>query len=301
MTNPSDPLHTELVLPAGSRVSSTNKLPVNSGFYGTDGNTYNYKVVDGKPRICVDPYVYEIAEGNFTDKKSWSKTGYNPDIGTTEEDMWGVGGKYVFPTAEMKMEVVSSDNTADIPAGTGALTVYINYLNGDYIEKTTTVILNGTTPVETSVSDIFRIQNFRVASTGTDGMPKGNIDIRNTSDTPIYGRISAGVNRARSCIWTVPAGKTLYVNNLFFSSGGTIKPVFFSTKTTYDDIAETNLTAGLFFMPYTDIQCNDNAIDITLGIPTKLPEKTDIKVSVVGNQAGALGLCFLKGWIQTNS
>lgn len=83
-------------------------------FEDVDGVVRGFKVADGKPRISTSPYLYDISEGNITGHVPWSKIGFNPAIGTTEEDVWSAGGSYVFPSAAGKMEVVSSNNTQDI-------------------------------------------------------------------------------------------------------------------------------------------------------------------------------------------
>lgn len=67
-----------------------------------------------KLAVVAEDYTVSIAEGDLPGKEIIYKIGYNPAITVTEEDLWSNGGKYVFPTAEMGMEVVSSDNTQDI-------------------------------------------------------------------------------------------------------------------------------------------------------------------------------------------
>lgn len=63
-------------------------------------------------------YLEAIAEGNYTNISSWSKIGYNPNITTTMEDIWSYSGEYVYPSAEMTVEVASSSSTADADIGT---------------------------------------------------------------------------------------------------------------------------------------------------------------------------------------
>lgn len=59
-------------------------------------------------------YYNQIAQGRYSNVTGWTKIGYNPNIGTTEEDVWSAGGLYAFAAAAGKMELVSSDNTQDI-------------------------------------------------------------------------------------------------------------------------------------------------------------------------------------------
>jgi len=75
------------------------------------GVPYGIKQIDNKPRVSSMPYTYDIAEGNVSGHSGLFKIGYNPDVTTTEEDLWSAGGTYVWPTAEQQMEVVSGSAT----------------------------------------------------------------------------------------------------------------------------------------------------------------------------------------------
>lgn len=74
------------------------------------GAAYGVKHISNKPRVSAMPYLYDIAEGNVSGHVPWSKVGYNPAVGVTEEDIWSAGGVYVFPPAAMQMEVVGGAN-----------------------------------------------------------------------------------------------------------------------------------------------------------------------------------------------
>jgi len=65
--------------------------------------------VKGKPRISSMPYTHDIAEGNISGHKPLRVIGSNIDVDAAIEDLWSIGGSYVFPTAAMGMEVVSSE------------------------------------------------------------------------------------------------------------------------------------------------------------------------------------------------
>lgn len=286
-----------LILP----ISCDETSPVYVGsFLGDDGTYHELSFIDGMYQVSSQDYLYSIAEGDIAGHEPWAKTGYNPNIGVTEEDMWGISTSYVFPTAEIQMEVVSSDNTQDLPGGTGALTVYIGYLDASYAEHSTTVILNGTTPVNTAVNNIFRVNNFRVSSTGTGGKAVGNLSLRSVGGAVTYSFIQAGYTRARNICYTVPDGKTLFVTTIAFSCTDAAKGVRFTTRATYDNVCGCSLTPGIFFMAYNEVELQNTAYVRQLDMPTKLPEHTDIKVSVISAQAGAIGTCSLSGWLEVN-
>jgi len=226
------------------------------------------------------------------------KTGFNADVDAAEEDLWAVGGTYVFPTAEMGMEVVSSsaDDTAE---GTGARTVKIWYLDDEFNEKSEIVTLNGVTPVATTATDIYRVNAFRVLTAGSGGAPAGNIDIRNLADTPIYSRIPIGLNRARNSIYTVPKSKTLYINALTFSSGNSTGGTYcrFTLRAKYDDIGSA---ASSLFYPYYEIGIEDCPYEACLETPIRLPAGVDIKISVIGDANNSNAICTgaYRGWLE---
>lgn len=265
-------------------------------FIDTTGTILGFKNIDGKPRVSITPYLYDIAEGNVAGYTQWTKNGYNSALSSTEEDLWAVGGTYVFPTVEQQMEVVSS-SADDTSAGTGARTVQIYYLDSNFNEYNEIVTLNGVTAVPTVATNIYRINNFRVKTVGTGGQNAGDIDIRALADTPIYGRISATLNRAINCIYTVPKSKTLYIFNILFSAGSNIanRPVRFLTKAKYDNISMSRLD---FFMPYTNVIVTDGSVDIPIESPTKFIEGVDIKVSAVCPDGASYGAVAIRGWLE---
>lgn len=261
------------------------------------GVSYGIKHIQNKPRVSSMPYLYDIAEGNVPDHEIWTKNGYNGSVSSTEQSLWAVGGDYVFPATEQQMEVVSS-SANDTSAGTGARTVEIFYLDGTFAEKSEVITLNGTTPVATTATNIYRIDIFRVKTTGTGLKNAGNIDIRNLADTPIYSRIATGINRAISGVFTVPLNKKLYIYNVLISAGSNVanRPVRFITKANYDNISKTIVP---FFFPYTNTIITDGTVDAPIEGPTMFPAGTDLKQNVISPDGAAYASITLRGWLET--
>jgi hypothetical protein len=259
------------------------------------------KYADKKPGLLDIPYLYGIAEGQISDHTPWSKSGYVVTGSTTQITVWGGATEYVWPTGAMHMELVSSDNTNDKAGGAGALTVRIQYLTTGFVEKTEIVTLVGTTEVETVNDDIYRVNSFRVNSTGANGKAAGTISLRHLTNTPIYDQIALGQTAGRSAFFTVPVGKSLYVTSIAFSAGASSagKFVRFTTHATYDNKTGTVLTNGVFFMPYSEVGLVDSGYSKLLEMPTKLPAGTDLKVSVQG-ESGTTCTTILRGWIEVN-
>jgi len=104
------------------------------------GVPYGVKHVSNKPRVSSMPYLYDIAEGNVTGHTPWTKIGYNGAlVADTEADLWSAAGVYVYPTAEMGLEV-DSDSTSDdgTPAIKGDATG--NTVQSDAGGTTTTLV-----------------------------------------------------------------------------------------------------------------------------------------------------------------
>lgn len=143
--------------------------------------------------------------------------GNNPSIspGTVPEDIWPLGGVYPFLSAASALEILSSD-IDDTSAGTGARTVLINGLDGNYDEVSQTVTMNGTTPVSIP-TPLLRVNTAIVMSAGTTEVNEGNITIRDTATTTARAYIQSGAGITRSSIYTVPNGYTLVVNSMVFT------------------------------------------------------------------------------------
>lgn len=246
--------------------------------------SYAVKQVDGKLRVSSMPYLFDIAEGNVSNHSPFNKYAINDDIDSAaEEDIWSVGGSYVFPAAAQQMEVVSSsveddDDKGGGTPGTGVRSIRIYYLDASFAEKTVDVTMDGTTTVATSVSDIFRINRVRPLTVGTGLKAAGNIDIRNLADTPIYSRIATTFTKGRQLIYTVPVGKTLYIYKISGSIGGTTAPKYgrFTLRSTWDDIS---LTRNAWMTAYAEVGMSSGFWSMPLECPLKFPAGSDIIMS----------------------
>ena len=262
------------------------------------------KYIDGTPRVSSTPYFVHIAEGHVPDHTSFRIQGTNDDVDNVKEDVWAVGGLYVFPTAGMQMEIRSSslqDSGAggDNAAGTGVRSVKITYLDDTWTEQTETKVLDGTTAVTTVATDILRVQKMCTATTGTGKKAAGDIDIRHLSDTPIYGRIPIGENDLHQAIYTVPIGMTLFVVSWQPGAGNQTgnRYVRFELDGTAD--CDDVYVSGIFYnKDIIDIQ--DMAIYIPVPMVQKFPAKTDIKVTAISDNASANALTSVsfEGWLE---
>ncbi|MHA1401533.1 MAG: hypothetical protein ACTSQE_14380 [Candidatus Heimdallarchaeaceae archaeon] len=163
----------------------------------------------------------EVTKGKIPGHINFEKFGKNNDIdtGTTPQDIWNGGGDYTgFPTGSAEtMEIFSSD-VNDNGAGTGARTATIYNLTDDTGAEmpNITVTLNGTTAVSLGAGLYYRGgSRIKVITAGTSGINAGTITLRHTTTTTnIFAVMPIGLNQTVISAFTVPLGKTLYINRV---------------------------------------------------------------------------------------
>ena len=146
--------------------------------------------------------------------------GRNPDIdsGSGFEDIWNGGGEYtgLNATAAETISVVS-DSADDNAAGIGARTMRLDGLDADYNEISEEITLTGLTPVLT-VQSFIRCSFAITLTAGSNGEPVGTITAnQSTSTGNVFFVMPIGSNRTMVASYTVPAGKTAYIDGTFAS------------------------------------------------------------------------------------
>lgn len=211
-------------------------------------------------------YLFESGAGRIAGNRRVTALGNVPAVGAAPSDIWTGGGIYPWMTGATSLEIVSS-SAADAPAGTGARTVLVNGLDVDYNEISTSVTLNGLTPVALT-PQFFRIQSMLIMSAGTGKVNAGTITLRNTGAGTTRAIIPAGYGVTRQSQFTVPAGHTLHMVPLFISLN---RP---GANRDYTIATYVQSSAGFYRMPLEfSAQGNPYRHD---GIPaTQFPEKTD--------------------------
>lgn len=196
----------------------------------------------------------EIAAGQSQNLSSINVFGFNRAIGTEFETIWEYGGAYPFPTSSSTLSVVS-DSASD------TMGVLISGLDEDYAEIYDVVTLNGLTPVSTT-NAFFRVNSAVILA----GSNVGNISISHGSDVVQY--IGAGLGLTQSCVYTVPAGKDLYLFRISMTSG-TVNP---NKYITYRNVV-TNSAGRTLRVAEGTFQNNQQNFDRQ--IPFRIAEKTD--------------------------
>lgn len=216
-------------------------------------------------------FYFEVSRGSYKGFVAEHKFGHNEVVGTSWETLWNEGGLYAYPGSATTM-TISSDDVNDTSAGTGARTVEIFGLDSDYTEISETVTLNGTSGV-TTVNSYLRNFRMQVVTAGSGVQNAGIIYMGTgtiTAGKPanVYALIDAELNQTLMSIWTVPAGVTAYIPEVYFSVG-----------------QGKELTGGLFARPENEVfqvkyvqHVFEMPEDKQFSIPLVFEEKTDIEL-----------------------
>jgi hypothetical protein len=157
------------------------------------------------PRVTILPPAEDVFFG--FGEESVSGAGVNADV-------WG-GPTNVQPEPDTVGYSLffTSDNVADdgSPVGTGARTVGAHYLDTAGVQKTVVVTMDGTTEVDSGVTDCMFVNQSHVVTVGANTVAVGNVDCLAGSAGAVVSRISADGNQSMSTMKQVPAGKTLFV------------------------------------------------------------------------------------------
>jgi hypothetical protein len=185
----------------------------------------------------------------------------------------------------------------DKSAFSGTHAIIYEYLDGNYATHKEIVIMKGTSATNTLNTDVFRIQSFRVIATGNLNRASGNLSIRLAGGASTYSYITAGFTRARNTVYTVPAGKTLYVVQFCASYGYTANNAVHYARLYIRANVElaTGFNTQSIFYPYAEVITANTSQLVNLQVPIRFPAKTDIKASGIASVAG-IATIALRGW-----
>lgn len=238
-------------------------------------------------------------DGTYPNRQMVKIFGRAPDVDDVYVDAWeGPTTTYVFPAAAQQMQVVST-SASDTSAGTGVQKVTIQYLDANYAAQTEVVTLNGTTPVNTVATNIIRVNKMYASQTGTNGYPVGDISLKNTGATVTYSQMKANRNTAQQCIFTVPAGKTMYLSQ-WFAAAGSATGTHFTQVVLRSKAWDGYSVTGGGFLTVDPISLQSNSVVQPFIIPIKIPERTDIKVSATSDSSSAnvIVTASIIGWYE---
>ena len=225
-----------------------------------------------------EPFGLQVARNQIQGHSNILVFGYNPDIDSSEETVWPNGGLIPHPSAESVLKISSTDAT-DTAAGTGARTVFISGVDGNYNTVRDTVELNGQTAVNTTNSYLY-VNQLYVVTTGSGGVNAGDINAGTgtvTSGVPavLYDLIAAGFNQRTTGHYCVPAGYTGYMVQGLISAGqasGSTGVTAYLKQHGPDGILRVGAVSTL----------NNGAIQYPFDPPYIIPEKNCVGASAIG-------------------
>jgi len=230
-----------------------------------------------------EPFELQVARGQIDAHKALFKFGVNGDVGTSVETVWAQGGTYAYPAAATVMKI-SSSSADDASAGTGARSIAIFGLDANYNEISESVLLDGQTAVNTGNSYL-RISRMYVTTAGSGATAAGTIYAGTgsvTSGVPatVYGMIALTANQTQMAFWTVPAGYTLYLMGVFFTSANST-----ANASTNFQLIQRPL-GGVFRIQSSARTAGNGDFILDLHTPLAFTEKTDIEIRAIAS-AGA--------------
>jgi hypothetical protein len=226
----------------------------------------------------LEPFELQVSRGQITGHSVIQVVGFNPDVDTAWEPIWA-DGTLTFPTVAVVMSV-SSNNTADTSNGSGARTVLVSGLDANYNQISETVVLSGTTPVNTT-SSYLAINTFAVTSVGANSTASGDIYIGSgtvTAGVPAvkYDFIPQGWDFRQTAVYTVPAGYTAYIpySRLTFAQVSGTTPVWGRL---------TNTGPNGVKMATVSAVANNGIVEFQPTYPIRIAEKTRIVAETYGD------------------
>ena len=244
----------------------------------------------GWPKRIYDHTDLAISRGHAQGYRTLYKFGYNPDVDGTEETVWGQGGNYPWFAGELTV-FVSSSSANDSGTGTGARTILIQGLDENYAEVEETITLNGQAQITSQLSYL-RIYRAFVTLAGSGGSAAGTIYIGSSGatggvpNTSIYASLSLG-NQTQIAAYTVPAGHTLYVDEINFTAA-----VSQANKLVTCKFVSREFGSNVFRTRFIQVLQSNQLIQ-TFKYPQAFAEKTDLECRASTDTTNtALGASF---------
>jgi len=244
----------------------------------------------GWPKRIYDHTDLAISRGHTLGYRTLYKFGYNPDVNGDEETVWTQGGNYPWLDSAVTM-FVSSTSVNDTSGGSGANTILIQGLDEDYNEIEETITLNGQTQVATQLSYL-RVYRSFVTLAGSNEGTSGVIYIGSSGatggvpNTTVYASVSIG-NQTQIAAYTVPAGYTLYVDEINFTAA-----VSQAQKLVHCKFNSRDYESNVFRTRFVQV-IQSNQLIQSFKYPQRFAEKTDLECRVSTDTSNtAIGASF---------
>lgn len=220
-------------------------------------------------------HLLDVSMGNVVGHSAVHKFGSNPSMTSGEWDtIWNAGGVYTgFNAVNAEIVSIVSTSALDTDGGTGLRHMMLYGLDSNGKEQQETVILNGLTPVISSLSYL-RLDRLRGIDSGLLEYNQGDITARQSITTAVvFATMPAGYNTTMIACYTIPADK----NGYLVAQRASIA----NKKAAVVDIRVQSRVLGGVFTVGGEASLNSvgtGYIEQTFFLPKKLPPMTDIYI-----------------------
>lgn len=208
---------------------------------------------------------------------------FNTTAGATEHDVWEPGGADIVYMDTATQLTISSDSALDTDQGAGAWSVGLIGLDANYDICYDTVLMNGTTPVQTT-SAFIRVWRVAVRNGGDPCTPNaGNISVMHGANMQAYIRETAG--QTLMSHFTTPRNYCAFITSATLSAG-VGKPVHVHVKARtflQDDVFQPNAV----FQVKRAFSLDGTTLHAASDVPRILPPGTDYKWTILASKLSA--------------
>jgi len=143
---------------------------------------------------------------------------------------------------------------------------------------------------------------LRVVSVGSGGVPVAAIVLQlQAAPNTVYGSISLGYTHSRDGFYTVPYGKTLYVDSCNFSASTANDTKVQTARMTLRSDSEhySGFKTGGIFYPLAEAMISNASQDIKFNVPIRIMTGVDAIISAIGLTGfSGQASCILRGWLE---
>ena len=222
------------------------------------------------------PFEYQVTTGQFPRYSSNNKFGYNPAIGTSQEEVWNVGGVEAYLTTAETMNIVSTDiNDDGDPVSTGARTLEIIGLDNNWLPIRETITLNGQTNVLTT-NAYLRVFRMYVITAGTSGANEGTITATASTAGSVHAQIDPTDNQTLKINFSIPGNKYGVITHSEIGCGKSDDcEVRFKVRP-FGEVFQTKRLLNFF----------ESTVSFSNILPILLPPKSDITITALSAAGG---------------
>jgi len=224
-------------------------------------------------------YGLQLRRGEVYGTSAVYKFGYSAGVSTDKKTISDAGNDFDALSSAQALKL-SSSSEEDAAAGDGARTVRVEGVDGDYVEISEEISLNGQTAVNTTKA-FLRVYRAYVLTAGSTNKEEGDIYIGYgtvTSGVPasVLAKITQGESQTLMATWTVPRGHTAYISRVSFSSGTEATNKYVTGRLEVKEV-------GSVYRTKEKVSFGSGEILIDLSLPITVPEKSDVKLTAISS------------------